>query len=80
MTYRPFKQSVNMCVGSFGYSILAILIALCMTISYALNMFCSLSSLIASSILLSGLYIPYPAISYIQWPLVSCGGRNEPSV
>ena len=51
-----------------------------MAISSALKMFCRSGSLIANSIFLDWLYIPYLAFSCVQVSLICCGGRKEPFV
>ena len=40
-----FRQSVNMCAGSFGYLVVIILSVLCMAINSALKMVCRPGSL-----------------------------------
>ena len=47
--YSPLRQSVNMCAGLLGYSLLIIFRIACIAINSALKIFCSLGSLIASS-------------------------------
>ena len=57
-TYRQFRQSVNICVGSFGYLVVITLSVLCMAISSALKLVwspCSLFYVCISSFV--GLYI-----------------------
>ena len=49
ITYSPLRQSVNMCAGLLGYSLLIIFRILCIAINSALKMFCRPDSLTASS-------------------------------
>ena len=49
ITYSPLRQSVNMCVGSLGYSSLIIFRVACIAINFALKMFCRPGSLTTSS-------------------------------
>ena len=58
ITYRPLRQSVKICAGSFGKSLFIIVRAWCMAINYALKMFCRPGSRIASLIFFSWLYMP----------------------
>ena len=77
-----FRQSVNMCAGSFGYLVVISLSVLCIAINSALKMVCRPGSLFDIRIsVFVGLYIPYPAFSFFQCPsLAFIGGINEPSV
>ena len=49
ITYNPLRQSVNMCAGSLGFSLLIILRVACIAISSTLKMFCRPGSLVAIS-------------------------------
>ena len=45
ITYRQFRQSVNICSSSFGYLVVIILRVLCMAINSALKLVCRPDSL-----------------------------------
>ena len=49
ITYSPLRQSVNMCAGLLGYSLLIIFRIACIAINSTLKIFCRLGSLTASS-------------------------------
>ena len=49
ITYSPVRQSINMCTGSLGYSLLIIFRIACIAINSALKIFCKPGSLTASS-------------------------------
>ena len=54
-----FRQSVNMCAGSFGYLVVISLSVLCIAINSALKMVCRPGSLFEIRIsVFVGLYIP----------------------
>ena len=80
ITYNPLRESVNMYVGSLGYSLLIILRVAYIAINSALKIFCKSGSLIASSMFLNRLYTPYPAFSLVQLSSICCEGRKEPSI
>ena len=66
ITNNPLRQSVNMYVGSLGYSSLINLKVACIAINSALKIYCKSRSLIASPMFLDRLYTPYPAFSLVQ--------------
>ena len=81
-TCIQLRQSVKICAGSFMYLVVISESVSCMAISSALKHVCSPGSLfdICTSGL-DGLYIPYPAFSFFQWPSsASFGGKKDPSV
>ena len=77
ITYRPFRQSVNMCVGSLGNLLFIFWIVWCIAINSTLKIFCNPGSLTTNSIFLTRLYIPYPIFSLVQQSPISWGGRKE---
>ena len=46
ITYRQFRQFVNMCAGSFGYLVVINLSVLCIAINSALKLVCRPGSLL----------------------------------
>ena len=82
ITYRQWRQLVNVCAGSLAYSVVIILSVLWMATSSAPMLVCNSGGLFdICSYAFIGLYITYPAFSFFQCPSLTClGGTKHPSV